>query len=168
MVAAHDAEIVIHSENSRSCGAGRGSESSSAESAGAAIETTGDRVTRAMRKPGEHLDADVDRSQTCCIEIRISLGGSDAIGGHVERIHDVRAKQIGIPEGECLCQTGFSSLNGIERVLVDFVSGRRERMVKQVSAEYGVIGAALIVDPADCHVIIFEKGCTVSEFSAWV
>src|SRR4051812_48437522 len=112
MVAAHDAEIVIESENSRSCGAGGRSKSSGTKPAGIAIKTTRDGVTRTMRKPGEHLHANVTRPQPRCFEICVSLGRSNAIGSHMECIHDVRSKQVRVADSERLRETGFPGLNG--------------------------------------------------------
>ena len=80
-----------------------------------------------------------------------------AICRQAECIDDVGAEQIGVAESECLGQTRHSRFaDALQQVLVDVVGRRSIDTVDQISAEHRVLGAPLIVDPADCHVIVFK------------
>src|SRR5437879_3279356 len=117
MVAVQHADVFIRSKDGYFNGTACLSGSSSAELVGVAVETTRDRVTRAVGKPGEHLDSDIARADPCICEIRFGFSGRESIRRKVERIHDIRTEQIRVADGESLSHPIFPKLDRIQSVM---------------------------------------------------
>src|SRR5438105_806445 len=102
-----------------------------------------------MRLVCEGLDSDVARSGPGIVVFRRELAGKNPVCGEAERVHDVRSDQIRITDSQSLIAAVISRAGrrGVaEQNVSDVVRRGDTGRIQQVSAEYRVAGAALIID----------------------
>ena len=63
---------------------------------------------------------------------------------------------------------GVSRRVDAQGILVDVVSGGLDQTLDQIPAEERVLGALLIVDPADRLVVVFTRRIGIRQLAAWI
>ena len=157
MVSANDADFIRKRKNRKPRVSGRSGGSAKGEAARYA-------ELYRVRQVGVHLDANFGKVEV--VFHRAEAGHS--ISRESECIYNIWSDQIGIAQRERLRQSIDAHIVRCEQRWGEFVRNAAMQRRPQITAENGVIGTALIIDPAYELVAVLGASRSPEDSAAWI